>query len=57
MARYRNKLVYDAITGEIRDGRNYMSMLEDFGYLEEKVVEVQEITTLFGGQNLERLQI
>ena len=30
MARYRNKLVYDASTGEIRDDRNYMSMLEDF---------------------------
>ena len=30
MARYRNKLVYDATTGEIRDDRNYMSMLEDF---------------------------
>ena len=41
MARYRNKLVYDASTGEIRDDRNYMSMLEDFGYQVEKVVEEQ----------------
>ena len=32
MARYRNKLVYDASTGEIRDDRNYMSMLKTFGY-------------------------
>ena len=39
MARYRNKLVYDASTGEIRDDRNYMSMLKTFGYLVEKVVE------------------
>ena len=39
MARYRNKLVYDASTGEIRDDRNYMSMLEDFGYQVEKVEE------------------
>ena len=39
MARYRNKLVYDAKTGEIRDDRKHMSMLEDFGCHEEKVVE------------------
>ena len=37
MARYRNKLVYDASTGEIRDDRKHMSMLEDFGYFVEKV--------------------
>ena len=43
MNRYRNKLVYDASTGEIRDDRNHMSMLEDFGYLEEKVVEEQRL--------------
>ena len=36
VTRYRNKLVYDASTGEIRDDRNYMSMLEDFAYLVEK---------------------
>ena len=41
MARYRNKLVYDASTGEIRDDRNYMSMLEDFLPSREKVVEEQ----------------
>lgn len=40
MARYRNKLVYDAKTGEIRDDRKHQSLLEDFGYLAVKVVEV-----------------
>ena len=39
MNRYRNKLVYNADTGEIRDDRKYMAMLEDFGCQEEKVVE------------------
>ena len=40
MNRYRNKLVYDASTGEIRDDRNHMSMLEDFwDFHGEKVVE------------------
>ena len=44
MNRYRNKLVYDASTGEIRDDRNHMSMLEDFfGYLVEKVVVEQRL--------------
>ena len=43
MARYRNKLVYDASTGEIRDDRNYMSMLEDFWFKVEKVVEVHKL--------------
>ena len=52
MARYRNKLVYDASTGEIRDDRNYMSMLEDFGYQVEKVEEVQILALCSGGQNL-----
>ena len=41
MNRYRNKLVYDASTGEIRDDRNHMSMLEDFWLLDERVVEEQ----------------
>ena len=43
MNRYRNKLVYDASTGEIKDDRNHMSMLEDFGYQDERVVEVQRL--------------
>ena len=37
MNKYRNKLVYNADTGEIKDDRKHMSMLEDFGYLGEKV--------------------
>ena len=43
MNRYRNKLVYDASTGEIRDDRNHMSMLEDFGCLVERVVVEQRL--------------
>jgi hypothetical protein len=52
MARYRNKLVYDAQTGEIRDDRNYMSMLEDFWLPSREGGRGTDITTLPGGQNL-----
>ena len=52
MARYRNKLVYDASTGEIRDDRNYMSMLEDFWLPSREGGRGTEITTLPGGANL-----
>ena len=52
MARYRNKLVYDASTGEIRDDRNYMSMLEDFWLPRREGGRGTEISTLPGGQNL-----
>ena len=52
MSRYRNKLVYDASTGEIRDDRNYMSMLEDFWLPRREGGRGTEITTLPGGQNL-----
>ena len=52
MARYRNKLVYDANTGEIKDDRNYMSMLEDFWLPSREGGWGTEITTLPGGQNL-----
>jgi len=52
MARYRNKLVYDASTGEIRDDRNYMSMLEDFWLPSREGGRGTDITTLPGGQNL-----
>merc|ERR1711981_1054623 len=55
MARYRNKLVYDASTGEIRDDRNYMSMLEDFWLPRREGGRGTEITTLPGGQNLGEL--
>ena len=40
MTRYRNKLVYDVNTGEIRDDKRFMSMMEDFGFLVVKVVVV-----------------
>ena len=52
MARYRNKLVYDANTGEIRDDRNYMSMLEDFWLPSREGGRGTQIDTLPGGQNL-----
>jgi hypothetical protein len=52
MARYRNKLVYDANTGEIRDDRNYMNMLEDYWLPRREGGRGTEITTLPGGQNL-----
>jgi hypothetical protein len=52
MARYRNKLVYDAATGEVRDDRNYMSMLEDFWLPSREGGRGTDITTLPGGQNL-----
>ncbi len=52
MARYRNKLVYDASTGEVRDDRNYMSMLEDFWLPSREGGRGTDITTLPGGQNL-----
>jgi hypothetical protein len=52
MNRYRNKLVYDASTGEIRDDRQYMSMLEDFWLPRREGGRGTEITTLPGGSNL-----
>ena len=52
MARYRNKLVYDADTGQIRDDRKHMSMLEDFWLPRREGGRGTEITTLPGGENL-----
>jgi len=52
MNRYRNKLVYDASTGEIRDDRNHMSMLEDFWLPRREGGRGTEIDTLAGGSNL-----
>ena len=52
MARYRNKLVYDAQTGEIRDDRKHMSMLEDFWLPRREGGRGTEISTLPGGENL-----
>ena len=55
MMRYRNKLVYDASTGEVRDDRKFMSMLEDFWLPRREGGRGTEITTLPGGQNLGEL--
>jgi hypothetical protein len=55
MNRYRNKLVYNAATGEVRDDRKFMSMLEDFWLPRREGGRGTEITTLPGGQNLGEL--
>jgi hypothetical protein len=55
MNRYRNKLVYDAATGEVRDDRKFMSMMEDFWLPRREGGRGTEITTLPGGQNLGEL--
>jgi hypothetical protein len=52
MARYRNKIVYDASTGEVKDDRNQMSMLEDFWLPRREGGRGTEITTLNSGANL-----
>ena len=52
MMRYRNKLVYDAATGEIRDDKKFMSMMEDFWLPRREGGRGTEISTLPGGQNL-----
>ena len=52
MMRYRNKLVYDANTGEIRDDKKFMSMMEDFWLPRREGGRGTEISTLPGGQNL-----
>ena len=56
MGRYRNKLVYDANTGEIKDDKKFMSMLEDFWLPRREGGRGTEITTLPGGQNLGELE-
>jgi hypothetical protein len=52
MAKYRNKLVYDANTGELKDDRKHMSMLEDFWLPRREGGRGTEISTLPGGDNL-----
>ena len=52
MAKYRNKLVYDASTGQIKDDRKHMSMLEDFWLPRKEGGRGTEISTLPGGDNL-----
>ena len=56
MARYRNKLVYDASTGEIKDDKKFMSMLEDFWLPRREGGRGTEIQTLPGAQNLGELK-
>ena len=56
MARYRNKLVYDAKTGEIRDDRKHQSMIEDFWLPRREGGRGTEISTLPGGQNLGEIE-
>jgi len=56
MVKYRNKLVYDSTTGEIRDDRKHMSMLEDFWLPRREGSKGTEITTLPGGMNLGELE-
>lgn len=56
MNRYRNKLVYDNATGEIRDDKRHMSMMEDFWMPRREGGRGTEITTLDGGQNLGEME-
>jgi hypothetical protein len=56
MVKYRNKMVYDAQTGELRDDRKHMSMLEDFWLPRREGGKGTEITTLPAGQNLGELE-
>jgi len=56
MIQYRNKLVYDASTGEIRDERKHLSMLEDFWLPRREGGKGTEITTLPAGQNLGEME-
>jgi hypothetical protein len=56
MVKYRNKLVYDSATGEIRDDRRQLSMLEDFWMPRRGEGKSTEITTLPAGQNLGELE-
>jgi hypothetical protein len=56
MIKYRNKMVYDANTGELRDDRKHMSMLEDFWLPRREGGKGTEITTLPAGQNLGELE-
>jgi len=56
MTQYRNKLVYDANTGELRDERKHLSMLEDFWLPRREGGKGTEITTLPAGQNLGQME-
>ena len=56
MNKFRNKIVYDATTGETRDDRKHLSMMEDFWMPRREGGKGTEITTLPGGQNLGEIQ-
>jgi len=56
MTRYRNKLVYDASTGEIKDDRKHQSLLEDFWLPRREGGKGTEISTLPGGDNLGQIE-
>jgi hypothetical protein len=56
MNKYRNKITYDSKSGEIKDERNHMSMLEDFWIPRREGGKGTEITTLDGGQNLGQME-
>ena len=56
MSKYRNKMVYDANTGELKDDRKHMSMLEDFWLPRREGGRGTEITTLPGGENLGQIE-
>ena len=56
MTKHKNKLVYDATTGEVRDDRKFMTMLEDFWLPRREGGRGTEITTLPGGQNLGEIE-
>lgn len=56
MVKYRNKMVYDATTGELRDDRKHLSMLEDFWLPRREGNKGTEITTLPAGQNLGEME-
>ena len=56
MARYRTKITYDQSTGEIRDNKKYMSMLEDYWLPRREGGRGTEVSTLPGGQNLGELK-
>ena len=56
VSRYRNKMVYDATTGDVSDDRKHMSMLEDFYLPRREGGRGTEITTLGGGENLGQIE-
>lgn len=56
MVRHKNRLVYDATTGEVRDDRKFMTMLEDYWLPRREGGKGTEITTLPGGENLGKME-